>query len=187
MQDLATVARLGAVAARRPRGQPRRPRPWPARRPCWPGPRSRAWPGPRSTSHGFDDGDGSGPIPPALDLPGLLQFGGLKAAAALSAPAPLRILHPGPGFAKAWPETAYELSGSPQAFTSIPKGSSPRPSPGGSTGASDIAPSRSDLPKDSGRRPVSHSRLPENWLPLREGREDLSCRANWVRSSQPEH
>ena len=65
------------------------------------------------------------PLPPALDLPGMFQFGGLKAAAALSAPAPLRILRPGPGFARAWPETAYELSGSPQAFASIRNGSSP--------------------------------------------------------------
>jgi dienelactone hydrolase len=71
---------------------------------------------------GLQDTDGSGSIPPALDLPGLLQFGGFKAAAALSAPAPLRILHPGPGFARIWPEAAYELSGSPQALRFDPEG-----------------------------------------------------------------
>ena len=40
---------------------------------------------------GFQETDGSGAIPPALDLPGLFQFGGFKAAAALSAPSPLWI------------------------------------------------------------------------------------------------
>ena len=38
--------------------------------------------------NGFDYGDGSTPVPPALDLPGVLGFGGLKAAAALTVPCP---------------------------------------------------------------------------------------------------
>jgi dienelactone hydrolase len=61
---------------------------------------------------GWQDSDGSGKIPPALDLPGLFQFGGFKAAAALSAPAPLWILRPGPMLAKSWPEAAYNIAGS---------------------------------------------------------------------------
>ena len=71
---------------------------------------------------GWQDTDGSGPLPPALDLPGLFQFGGFKAAAALSAPAPFWILRAGPGFRSAWPETAYELAGSPQALRFDPEG-----------------------------------------------------------------
>ena len=62
------------------------------------------------------DSDGPGPYPAALDLPGLLQFGGLKSAAALSAPAPLWIVRPGPSFERAWPEAAYDLAGSPQTL-----------------------------------------------------------------------
>ena len=58
-----------------------------------------------------DAGD-SGSLPPALDLPGVFQFGSFKAAAALAAPAPLWIHRAGPAFAKAWPEVAYELAGS---------------------------------------------------------------------------
>ncbi len=58
---------------------------------------------------GFEEGDGSGPVPPGLDLPGSLQFGGLKAAAALSAPAPLWLLGVPDGFAKEWPVKAYGL------------------------------------------------------------------------------
>jgi hypothetical protein len=65
---------------------------------------------------GWQDGDGSGTFPRALDLPGLFQFGGFKAAAALSAPAPIWITRAGPSFARAWPETAYELAGVPQAL-----------------------------------------------------------------------
>ena len=59
---------------------------------------------------GFDYGDGSGPVPPGLDLPGVLQFGGLKAAAALSAPMPLRLLGVPKGFARDWPVKAYALA-----------------------------------------------------------------------------
>jgi hypothetical protein len=75
---------------------------------------------------GLQDTDGSGPIPAPIDLPGLFQFGGFKAAAALAAPAPLRILHPGPGFNKTWPETTYELSGSPQLLQFDPAGLDPQ-------------------------------------------------------------
>jgi hypothetical protein len=58
---------------------------------------------------GFDYGDGSGDIPAGLDLPGVLQFGGLMAAAALTAPAPLRLFRPGAKFAREWPTRAYAL------------------------------------------------------------------------------
>ncbi|HEY2156659.1 MAG TPA: acetyl xylan esterase, partial [Isosphaeraceae bacterium] len=58
---------------------------------------------------GFEEGDGSGPVPAGLDLPGSLQFGGLKAAAALSAPAPLWLLGVPEGFAREWPVKAYGL------------------------------------------------------------------------------
>ena len=60
---------------------------------------------------GFDPGDGSTPLPPELDLPGLLQFGGVKAAAALAAPAPLWITRTGSAFDRAWVEPAYALAG----------------------------------------------------------------------------
>ena len=62
--------------------------------------------------HGFDLGDGSGDLPPSLDLPGVLQFGGLKVAAALTAPAPLWIHRAGEAFKKDWPEASYTLAGS---------------------------------------------------------------------------
>jgi dienelactone hydrolase len=60
--------------------------------------------------HEFDYGDGAGSIPEDLDLPGVLQFGALPAAAALSAPAPLWLVRPGPKFAADWPTKAYSLS-----------------------------------------------------------------------------
>ncbi len=60
--------------------------------------------------HDFDYGDGSGEVPAELDLPGVLQFGGLKAAAALTAPAPLWLSRPGKTFSAAWPERAYGLT-----------------------------------------------------------------------------
>lgn len=59
---------------------------------------------------GFDYGDGSGAVPPGLDLPGVLQFGGLKAAAALSAPAPLRLTGVPQAFTREWPIKAYGLA-----------------------------------------------------------------------------
>lgn len=55
------------------------------------------------------DDDDSAAFTPAIDLPGLRQFGGLKAAAALTSPAPLRIARPGPKFAAEWPQAAYEI------------------------------------------------------------------------------
>jgi hypothetical protein len=60
---------------------------------------------------GFDYGDGSDELPAALDLPGVLQFGGLPTATALAAPGPLWLLRPGDKFARAWAERAYELAG----------------------------------------------------------------------------
>ena len=65
---------------------------------------------------GWQDFDSSAPLPPALDLPGLFQFGGWKAAAALAAPASLWIHRAGPGLEKAWPTVAYELAGSPHTL-----------------------------------------------------------------------
>ncbi len=59
---------------------------------------------------GFSEGDGSANFPPEIDLPGLLQFGGLKAAAALVAPAPIWIYRPGGSFERYWPEKAYALA-----------------------------------------------------------------------------
>jgi len=64
--------------------------------------------------HDIDLGDGSGNLSAAIDLPGLFQFGGLKAAAALTAPAPLWIFRSGSTFARTWPERSYELAGVPQ-------------------------------------------------------------------------
>jgi dienelactone hydrolase len=65
---------------------------------------------------GWHEGDGSGSFPSAVDLPGFFQFGGTKAAAALAAPAPLWIVLAGRSFPRAWPEAAYEISGSPRAL-----------------------------------------------------------------------
>lgn len=60
--------------------------------------------------HEYDEGDGSTVLPAELDLPGLLQFGGFKAAAALSAPKPLWIYRTGPKFDRAWVDKAYGLA-----------------------------------------------------------------------------
>ena len=57
----------------------------------------------------FSENDGQGRYPGFLDLPGLLQFGGLKAAAALASPAPLWIYRIGKSFDTAWPQKAYAL------------------------------------------------------------------------------
>jgi dienelactone hydrolase len=65
---------------------------------------------------GFDYGDGSGEVPAGLDLPGVLQFGGLKASAALTAPAPLRLFRPGARFAREWPTRAYALDDAAPMF-----------------------------------------------------------------------
>ncbi len=53
----------------------------------------------------------SGPLPSALDLPGLFQFGGCDAAAALVAPAPLWIHAVRETFHDAPARAAYALSG----------------------------------------------------------------------------
>ncbi len=59
---------------------------------------------------GFDYGDGSGAIPKGIDLPGCLQFGGLKVATALTAPQSLWLGgHPG-SFDRAWPIKSYQLA-----------------------------------------------------------------------------
>jgi hypothetical protein len=63
---------------------------------------------------GFDYGDGSKPVPPTLDLPGVLQFGGLKVAAALISPAPLWVVGASDRFDANWALQAYELLGSKQ-------------------------------------------------------------------------
>ncbi len=56
------------------------------------------------------------PFPAEGDLPGLDQFGGLKAAAALAAPAPLWIFKADASFPRAWPEKSYQLAESTQSF-----------------------------------------------------------------------
>ncbi len=64
----------------------------------------------------FTYGDGSTPVPPGLDLPGIFQFGGLRAAAALTAPAPLTIVGAGAEFDPSWPTRAYEILGAAAQF-----------------------------------------------------------------------
>ena len=51
--------------------------------------------------------------PATIDLPGLEQFGGVKAAAALSAPAPLWLYGNVAALDASWPRNAYELAGAP--------------------------------------------------------------------------
>jgi hypothetical protein len=53
----------------------------------------------------------SGVFPVGLDLPGMFQFGGFKAAAALTAPAPLWIVGGSRSFDPSWMKRAYELAG----------------------------------------------------------------------------
>ena len=52
----------------------------------------------------------SAELPKGLDLAGIFQFGGLPAAAALSAPSPLWLSGPGSELG-GWPERAYEVEG----------------------------------------------------------------------------
>ncbi len=54
--------------------------------------------------------------PPALDLPGLNQFGGFKAAAALAAPAPLWIHGSSSSAVASWARPAYALAGAESAL-----------------------------------------------------------------------
>jgi dienelactone hydrolase len=58
----------------------------------------------------FDFGDGSGPVPPMVDAPGVLQFGGTHVAAALCCPAPLWIFGAAEGFATKWPVKSYAMA-----------------------------------------------------------------------------
>ncbi|MBX6315730.1 MAG: acetyl xylan esterase, partial [Isosphaeraceae bacterium] len=60
--------------------------------------------------HEFSYKNGSAAIPEGLDLPGVLQFGGLEGAAALACPAPLWIYRAGPDFQAPWPRRAYALA-----------------------------------------------------------------------------
>jgi len=64
-------------------------------------------------------------FPAALDLPGIFQFGGFKAAAALTAPAPLLILGAAPSFDASWMKSAYELSGAGHALRTEARGFNP--------------------------------------------------------------
>ncbi|WP_165220799.1 alpha/beta hydrolase [Aquisphaera insulae] len=65
---------------------------------------------------GRDLVDDGAAIPPALDLPGVFQFGGLPMAIAVSAPATIRIDRPGLHLEKSWAEAAYALADAPQAL-----------------------------------------------------------------------
>ncbi|HZW33476.1 MAG TPA: acetyl xylan esterase, partial [Isosphaeraceae bacterium] len=49
--------------------------------------------------------------PATIDLPGVEQFGGVKAAAALAAPAPLWLFGNTKALDASWPRTAYQLAG----------------------------------------------------------------------------
>ena len=60
----------------------------------------------------FDYGDGTADVSTALDLPGVLQFGGLPAAAALASPKLLWISRPGSKDLQQWAESAYSQDGS---------------------------------------------------------------------------
>jgi hypothetical protein len=53
----------------------------------------------------------SDPYPAQLDLPGVFQFGGWSAAAALVAPAPLWVYGGSPEFDNSWTKTTYGLCG----------------------------------------------------------------------------
>ena len=54
--------------------------------------------------------------PASIDLAGLEQFGGVKAAAALSAPAPMWLYRNVAAIESSWPRAAYELAGASQMF-----------------------------------------------------------------------
>ena len=64
----------------------------------------------------FDYGDGTQEIPPALDLPGVLQFGGLSAVAAMASPRLLWISRPGNKELTDWAKAAYLQEGSAQSL-----------------------------------------------------------------------
>jgi hypothetical protein len=54
--------------------------------------------------------------PAKMRLPGMLRFGGLRAAAALATPGPLLLHHTGGALDPAWARRAYELEGHPAAL-----------------------------------------------------------------------
>jgi hypothetical protein len=64
---------------------------------------------------GFTYGDGSGPVPAALDLPGVCQVGGLNVAASLAAPHDLLLARATPDVA-ASAKAAYAAAGTPAAL-----------------------------------------------------------------------
>ena len=64
----------------------------------------------------FDNGNGKDDASASIDLPGLLQFGGLKAAAALSSPHPLWISGVVERDQGSWPVNAYALSDASSAL-----------------------------------------------------------------------
>jgi dienelactone hydrolase len=55
-------------------------------------------------------------VPAERMLPGILRFGGLRAAAAVAAPGPLLLHHTGRALDPAWARRAYELAGHPGSF-----------------------------------------------------------------------
>jgi dienelactone hydrolase len=65
---------------------------------------------------GFAYEGGTGAVPEGLHLPGVLQFGGLEAAAALAAPGPLWVARPSDAFGEGWPRRAFANAGVPGAF-----------------------------------------------------------------------
>ena len=71
--------------------------------------------------HGFTESAGTKVLPSGLDLPGLLQFGGVKVAAALACPAPIWIYRTGEVFDASWPQNAYALGGVPHVLRIDPK------------------------------------------------------------------
>ena len=66
--------------------------------------------------HDFEESHASGSMPVEVDLPGLFQFGGLKATAALTSPAPLWIYRAGTSFDRTWAEKAYTLDDARQVL-----------------------------------------------------------------------
>jgi len=71
------------------------------------------------------DAQDPGSFPAGLDLPGMFQFGGFKAAAALTAPAPLWIVGASPSFDASWMKSAYELSGAGHVLRTEPRDPGP--------------------------------------------------------------
>lgn len=65
---------------------------------------------------GFDYGDGAVAVREPLRVPGVLQFGGLGASAALAAPMPLWISRAGTTFEAEWPSGAYRLADTTSAL-----------------------------------------------------------------------